>query len=112
MAEINAENPFECGDEIESIFTELVKAVKKHPKFCDFAVDGRTDWAMLERMMKSKTEAPFFGENILLEEVAESMNAVKQGKLKEAYWELAQVGAVAIRLMKAVKAEAAAKVLL
>lgn len=84
------------------IENEFSKAVTKHPKFCDLLADKQTDWNRLKSIMKSRNDEyapPYFGENILLEEVAEAFNAYSQGDLKNALHEFAQVGAVAMRCM-------------
>ena len=85
---------------------EFSHAVTKHPKFCDLLVNKMSNWDRLEHMQKVvNSEPPYYGENILLEEVAEAFNAYSQGKLEQSLQEFAQVGAVAIRCMSFVMAE-------
>ena len=84
------------------IENEFSNAVTKHKKFADLFTNPRTDWARLERTMKRENDEnaqPYYAENILLEEVAEAMNAYQQRRLDDCLTELAQVGAVAMRCM-------------
>lgn len=84
------------------IENEFSHAVTKHPKFADLFTNPQTDWARLERTMKSENDEnapPYYAENILLKEVAEAMNAYQQGRLDDCLTELAQVGAVVMRCM-------------
>lgn len=90
------------------VFNELEKAESKHPKFCDMLVDKQTDWNRLEAIMKSRNDEyapPYYGENILLEEFAEAMNAYQQGDKEHALQELAQCGAVILRIMETIEKE-------
>lgn len=90
------------------IENEFSRAVTKHPKFADLFTNQQTDWARLERTMKRENDEnapPYYAENILLEEVAEAMNAYQQRRLDDCLTELAQVGAVAMRCMFFVMAE-------
>lgn len=90
------------------IENEFSHAVTKHPKFCDLFINKQTDWARLERIIKLENDEntpPYYAENILLEEVAEAMNAYQQRRLDDCLTELAQVGAVAMRCMFFVMAE-------
>lgn len=85
------------------IIDEHKAACRKHPKFCDMLVDKQTDWNRLESIMKSRNDEyapPYYGENILLEEFAEAMNAYQQGDKEHALQELAQCGAVILRIME------------
>lgn len=91
------------------IHKELEKAIEKHPKFCDMLVDKQTDWNRLESIMKSRNDEyapPYYGENILLEEVAEAFNAYSQGKLEQSLQEFAQCGAVILRIMEKIDIDA------
>lgn len=90
------------------IENEFSHAVTKHPKFADLFTNQQTDWARLERTMKRENDEnapPYYAENILLEEVAEAMNAYQKRRLDDCLTELAQVGAVAMRCMSFVMAE-------
>ncbi len=93
---------------IESIAREYWAAKDKHPKFCDFVVNPKTDWSWLEITQKHANDVsapPYYGENILLEEFAEAMNAYQQGDKENALQELAQCGAVILRIMETIKKE-------
>ena len=84
----------------EMIEREFSHAVTKHPKFCDLLVNNLSNWNRLEHMQKVvNSEPPYYGENILLEEVAEAFNAYSQGDMEHALQEFAQCGAVVIRCM-------------
>ena len=84
----------------EMIEREFSHAVTKHPKFCDLLVNNLSNWNRLEHMQKVvNSEPPYYGENILLEEVAEAFNAYSQGNLEESLHEFAQCGAVVMRCM-------------
>ena len=79
---------------------EYSNAVTKHPKFCDLLVNNLSNWNRLEHMQKVvNSEPPYYGENILLEEVAEAFNAYSQGDMEHALQEFAQCGAVVMRCM-------------
>lgn len=84
----------------EMVEREFSHAVTNHPKFCDLLVNNLSNWNRLEHMQKVvNSEPPFYGENILLEEVAEAFNAYSQGNLEHSMQEFAQCGAVVIRCM-------------
>lgn len=84
----------------EMIEREFSHAVTKHPNFCDLLVNNLSNWNRLEHMQKVvNSEPPFYGENILLEEVAEAFNAYSQGDMGHALQEFAQCGAVVMRCM-------------
>ena len=90
------------------IEVEFANAYAKHPKLADQFTNPQTDWARLERMMKRENDdntPPYYAENILLEELAEAMNAYQQGRLDDCLTELAQVGAVVMRCMVYVQNE-------
>ena len=84
----------------EMIEREFSHAVTNHPKFCDLLVNNLSNWNRLEHMQKVvNSEPPYYGENFLLEEVAEAFNAYSQGDMEQALQEFAQCGAVVIRCM-------------
>lgn len=90
---------------ISAAFNE---AVAKHPKLCDQLINPKTDWSWLELMQKHVNDVsapPYYGENIFLEEFAEAMNAYQQGDKEHALQELAQCGAVILRMMEFVQKE-------
>ena len=85
----------------EMIEREFSHAVTKHPKFCDLLVNKMSNWDRLEHMQKVvNSEPPYYGENILLEEVAEAFAAYSKGDLEHALQEFAQCGAVVMRCME------------
>lgn len=90
------------------IIDEHKAACSKHPKFCDFVVNPKTDWSWLEITQKHANDVsapPYYGENILLEEFAEAMSAYQQGRLEDSLQELAQCGAVILRIMETIEKE-------
>ena len=90
------------------IIDEHKAACRKHPNFCDFVVNPKTDWSWLEISQKHANDVsapPYYGENILLEEFAEAMNAYQQGDKEHALQELAQCGAVIMRIMETIEKE-------
>jgi len=90
---------------ISAAFNE---AVAKHPKLCDQLINPKTDWLWLELMQKLENDVnapPYYGENIFLEEFAEAMNAYQLGHKEDAVNELAQCGAVILRMMQYVEDE-------
>ena len=101
MAEIKVKNEFfNVGDNVEMMLNELREAYQKHPKFCDnftqyTLIHARYD----ERVAKRKNEGPLFADLVLLEEVAEARTAWLEGDKKHCKQELAQCGAVILRMM-------------
>lgn len=90
----------------EMIEREYSNAVTKHPKFCDYFINNLSNWDRLEHMMKvENSEHPEYAENVLLEEFAEAMNAYQHGDKKQCFKELAQCGAVILRMMEFVQKE-------
>ena len=91
----------------EMIEREYSAAVTKHPKFCD-ALTGATQEQMElheYRIKKVNSRPPYYGEFILREEYVEAMNAYLQGDKAHCLQELAQCGAVILRMMEFVEAE-------
>ena len=94
------------------ISAEYNAACKKHPKFCDKLANDLTDWARLEKEQKAindDTTPPYYGENLILEELAEALHACQNGDKAHALQELAQCGAVILRMMDYVQNEMEAK---
>lgn len=90
----------------KKIEEELNYAETKHPDFCTKFLDPAIDWEEKERLYKiMNSHSPFYADAILLEEVAEAMNAYKQGNKKHCLQELAQCGAVVLRMMEEVEVE-------
>ena len=94
---------------LNMISAEYNAACKKHPKFCDNLCEN-IDWNFLEKDIKNfNSKDPYYGESILQEEIAEAMNAYKKGDKAHAMQELAQCGAVILRMMDYVQNEMDAK---
>ena len=89
------------------IHKELEKACKKHPKFCDelTALDMGTVRAAEFSFKLVNSEAPYQADMILQEEIYEAIAAYKQGDKKHCLQELAQCGAVILRMMQFVQDE-------
>lgn len=101
MPEIFVYNEFECSENMQMIFDEYVAAIKKHPKFCDkFTAYSLLHAKHDERLAKKKNSAPpYYADKILDEEIAEVKTAFLQGNLAHTKQELAQCGAVILRMM-------------
>lgn len=90
------------------IIDEHKAACRKHPKFCDAVLDpdSRVSWAESEYRIKLRNErGPWTADNILMEEVAEAFAAYQQGDKEHALQELAQCGAVILRIMETIEKE-------
>ena len=91
--------------------TELKEAEGKHPQFCDEICDRAIDFGVFEKYYKlvndnSSTHNAIY---ILYEEVMEAMDAYNKKDYKQALKELAQCGAVILRMMEFVKKQADAE---
>lgn len=94
-----------------SMKTELKEAEGKHAKFCDELCDSEIDFGGLEEYYKqvNYNSATHDAIYILYEEVMEAMNAYNKKDYKQALKELAQCGAVILRMMEFVKKQADAE---
>lgn len=106
----NAEQrkPSPMAESLSAVIAEYKAAVAKHPKFCDGFTARRNLFAVrntLEGLRGMNSGAPFYGEQILQEELFEAVEAYLEGDKAHALQELAQCGAVVLRLMEHVKAE-------
>lgn len=83
------------------------EACAKHPKFCDMLTGGTEEMLGLYefRMKRINAKGPYYAEFLLREEVAEALHAYVKGDLKHAIAELAQCGAVILRMMQFVQDE-------
>lgn len=83
------------------------EACAKHTKFCDDFTGARERFIVdeLERWRKVNSCAPYHADAILNEEILEALEAYKQGDLKHCLQELAQCGAVILRMMQFVENE-------
>ena len=100
--------PGKLNGYLVAIKEELRKAEGKHQKFCDAIVDPTSTktWAESEYRIKLRNErGPWTADNILMEEVCEAFNAYQHGDKEHAFQELAQCGAVILRIMDFVKKE-------
>lgn len=90
---------------VEMILSELLKAKEKHPRFCDKFTDSNEVYARSrEEFWKDvNSEGPYYATNILQEELWEAVNAYKQGRKEDCLQELAQCGAVVLRMMELVR---------
>lgn len=90
------------------VLDELQKAEGKHPKFCDAIIDPTSSksWAEDEYRIKLRNQrGPEYADNVLMEEVAEALNAYQQGDKEHALQEFAQCGAVIMRIMETIEKE-------
>lgn len=99
---MNTENRYTF---LKAIYDELEKAEKKHPKFCDemttFTLAGCKD---AENLFKGyNSNAPYYADELLKEELFEALTAYKEGDKDHCLQELAQCGAVILRIMEFVK---------
>lgn len=90
------------------IIDEHKAACRKHPDFVSSIIDqsSRVSWAESEARIKLRnSRGPQCADNILMEEFAEAMNAYQQGDKEHALQELAQCGAVILRIMETIEKE-------
>lgn len=90
------------------IIDEHKAASRKHPKFCDAVLDpdSHVSWAESESRIKARNAmAKEYADNVLMEEVAEAFNAYQKGDKEHALQELAQCGAVILRIMEKIEKE-------
>ena len=90
---------------IRMIQDEHRKACEKHPKFCDALTGGTADSLGLyeHRIKVINSKGPYYGEFILDEEKVEALHAFVNGEYDHALQELAQCGAVILRMMQYVE---------
>lgn len=92
-------------DHIALIEKEYADAVKKHPEFCDIFSQQKPYIVkkILETVRKWNSEPPYDADNILHEEILESREAFLEGDFDHCIQELAQCGAVILRMMEFVE---------
>lgn len=94
---------------IDAIAQEYWAAKEKHPKFCESILDpeSRVSWAESEFRIKARNliTKEWYADNVLMEEVAEAFAAYQQGDKEHALYELAQCGAVILRIMEKIEKE-------
>lgn len=90
------------------IETEYAKACTKHPKFCDDFSGAPDDTikTSLKHWRDMNSRAPYHADAILMEEIMESIEAYRQGDKAHCMEELAQCGAVILRMMDFIETEA------
>lgn len=108
-------NNKQLNEHLKVIKHELSYAEKKHPQFCDCfdSLMGSCYKEIVEKILTqvhsindSLTEANNIGAmQILQEEITEAMLAYAEGDLPHCLQELAQCGAVILRIMEFVKNE-------
>ena len=90
------------------IIDEHKTACRKHPKFCDAIIDPTSSksWAEAEYRIKLRNQrGTECADNVLAEEMAEAFAAYEQGDKEHALQELAQCGAVILRIMDTIEKE-------
>lgn len=90
-----------------SILTEHKKAKEKFPVFCDDFTGARNGFVLdeLEHWRKVNSSAPYHADAILNEEILEAISAYQCGDFENCMVELAQCGAVILRMMEYVAKE-------
>lgn len=93
----------DCFSKIE---TELRNAIEKHPKFCT-DISGAYQESVTRSLAhyRKVNEGTQHADAILLEELFEAVDAYNHCRKEECLKELAQCGAVIIRMMEFVKKE-------
>lgn len=94
---------------IEAIAHEYWEAQRKHPDFCKTMIDddGGFSWEQSEYAIKNRNakNGNGYADDVLLEEVAEAFAAYQKGDKEHALQELAQCGAVILRIMEKIEKE-------
>lgn len=100
--------PGKLNGYLVSINEQLRKAEKKHPKFCDELIPPGFDFDEDEKRWKKWNDeaTTHYACDLFNEEFYEALNAYQQGDKAHALQELSQCGAVILRMMEVVDAEA------
>lgn len=100
----------------ENVEAHYLKAVGKHPKFCDIVANRSTvenavkDLPDLRRLLReTEAKGQEEGTAVLLCELAEVLEAYGRGDYKEAISELFDLVAVAVRLFEVLRSKAVAQ---
>lgn len=89
------------------IIDEHKAACLKHPKFCDKIKNENCDYRFFEaRYKEHNSKGPYYALDLLHEEIFEAMVAHQYNEKEHCLEELAQCGAVILRMMEVVDAEA------
>lgn len=91
----------------KKIQAEYVAACEKHPKFCDEVIPPGFDFSEEEKRWKKWNDEAtiYYASDLFNEEFYEALNAYQQGDKEHALQELAQCGAVILRMMDFVQNE-------
>ena len=88
------------------IIDEHKAACRKHPKFCDEMKNENCDYRFYESLYKERnSKGPYYALDLLQEEIFEAMVAHQYNEKEHCLEELAQCGAVILRMMEVVDAE-------
>ena len=94
---------------LEAVAHEYWAAKEKHPKFCSAIIDPESRVSLAESEFRSKARNLFtkewYADNVLMEEVSEAFAAYERGDKEHALQELAQCGAVILRIMEKIEKE-------
>lgn len=95
----------------QMIESEFSKAYTKHPKFCDELIPPGFDFSEDEKRWKKWNDeaTTYYACDLFNEEFYEALNAYQQGDKAHALQELAQCGAVILRMMDFVQNEKEAR---
>jgi hypothetical protein len=88
-------------EQLDMILHEYEKACAKHPKFCDILTNGNLEnIGQALDFVRLRNKAPISSANeVLTEEILEALEAYKLGEYEHTIQELAQCGAVILRMM-------------
>lgn len=99
--------PGKLNGYLVAIKEELRKAEGKHPKFCDEVIPPGFDFSEYEKWWKKQNDeaTTHYASELFYEEFFEALNAYQQGDKEHALQELAQCGAVILRIMETIENE-------
>lgn len=98
--------PGKLNGYLVAIKEELRKAEGKHPKFCDEMKNENCDYRFFEARFKEyNSKGPYYALDLLQEEIYEAMVAHQYKEKEQCLEELAQCGAVILRMMQFVQDE-------
>lgn len=88
-------------EQLDMILHEYEKACAKHPNFCDILTVGNlSEIGKALDFVRLENKGPMSnGNSILSEEILEALEAYKLGEYEHTIQELAQCGAVILRMM-------------
>ena len=99
--------PGKLNGYLVAIKDELLKAEGKHPNFCDAVIPPGFDFSEDEKWWKKWNDeaTTHYASDLFYEEFFEALNAYQQGDKEHALQELAQCGAVILRIMETIENE-------